>query len=124
RESSFLNYLNFPNQNLMAAEAPTPLKNKNKEKVIDEDMLVMVTDSDMEAAAHLVQLSDEDSSCNNKTRRRRRRTSHVTWAKIREIFGEDEVFHHHHLLPQPKKQKRRYRSLVNIYMATTPIFDA
>ncbi|MED6222567.1 hypothetical protein PIB30_065634, partial [Stylosanthes scabra] len=134
REGSFLNYLNFLNQNLMA-EAPTSLKNKNKEtkKMIDEDMVVMVTDSDMEAASHLIQLSDEDSSCNNKKRRRRRRTivnddeqriiSHVTWAKIREIFGEDEVSHHHlHL--QPKKQKRRYRSLVNIYMATTPTFDA
>jgi len=41
----------------------------------------------------------------------------IVMAKIQEIFGKDvEVF------PIVKKQ-RRHRSLVNIYMATTPIND-
>ena len=81
----------------------------------------LITESDMEAAQQLIQLSDEDSSNNTSGKRNRRRRdeevdqrlSDITTAKIREIFGEDEVF-------QPKKQ-RRYRSLVNIYMATRPI---
>nr|KYP69387.1 hypothetical protein KK1_008576 [Cajanus cajan] len=82
----------------------------------------------MEAAQHLIQLSEDSSSDNNTASKRNRtcrdeeeeqeevhqRISEVTIAnKIREIFGEDEV-------SQPKKQ-RRYRSLVKIYMATTPI---
>ncbi|KAL1290830.1 hypothetical protein HN51_059357 [Arachis hypogaea] len=102
-------------------EAPTPLEKNNK-----ETKNLVVTDSDMEAAAHLIQLSDEDSSIINNKRSRRtivndeeevdqRIISHVTWEKIREIFGEDEVSN------QPKKQRRRYRSLVSIYMATTPL---
>ncbi|KAG5031724.1 hypothetical protein JHK85_015706 [Glycine max] len=82
-------------------------------------------ESDMEAAQHLIQLS-EDSSCSDNISGKRNRSCdgeevhHITAAnKIREIFGEDKVY-------QPKKkkkkkEKRRYRSLVNIYMATAPI---
>ncbi|XP_061343895.1 uncharacterized protein LOC133289882 [Gastrolobium bilobum] len=83
---------------------------------------------DMDAAQQLMQLSDEENNNNNNniviSRKRSRsmdeeevdqRTSNDTiMAKIQEIFGKDiEVF-------TPKKQ-RRYRSLVNIYMETSPI---
>ncbi|KAK7247524.1 hypothetical protein RIF29_42408 [Crotalaria pallida] len=94
----------------------------------------MITESEMEAAQQLMELSDEDnsSSSNNTKRMKRKRiiwdeeeeedeqlsvnSSHddMIMAKIQEIFGNDvEVF-------RPKKQ-RRYRSLVNIYMVTTPL---
>ncbi|RDX84499.1 hypothetical protein CR513_34440, partial [Mucuna pruriens] len=93
------------------AEAPSSGKRKPQ-----------ITESDMEAAQQLIQLSEDSSSDDIAGKRNRswgeqevhQRPSDITIAnKIREIFGEDEV-------SQPKKQ-RRYRSLTNIYMATTPI---
>ena len=80
-----------------------------------------LNESEMAAAQQLMQLSDEDSNNNISNSKRNRSSeeevdqtlSYITLAKIEEIFGKDEVF-------RPKKQ-RRYRSLVNIYMATTPI---
>ncbi|KAK7353605.1 hypothetical protein VNO80_19055 [Phaseolus coccineus] len=81
----------------------------------------LITESDMEAAQHLIQLSEDSSSDNIAGNKRNRscdgeevhqRLSLKTATKdILEIFGDDEV-------SQPKKQKR-YRSLVSIYMATT-----
>jgi len=78
----------------------------------------------MEAAQHLIQLSEDSSSENisgNKRNRscdgdevHQRFSDKTATKKILEIFGEDEVF------SQPKKAKR-YRSLVSIYVATTPI---
>ncbi|KAK8465682.1 hypothetical protein PHAVU_009G146700 [Phaseolus vulgaris] len=78
----------------------------------------LITESDMEAAQHLIQLSEDSSSDNIAGNKRNRSCDgeevHQTAKKeILEIFGDDEV-------SQPKKQKR-YRSLVSIYMATTPI---
>ncbi|KAE9601304.1 hypothetical protein Lal_00024017 [Lupinus albus] len=97
-----------------------------------------ITESEMEAAHHLMELSDEENNSNNNNnniassfmKRKRTRTwdyieeeegvkqrvcnDDIIIAKIQEIFGNDfEVF-------QPKKQ-RRYRSLVNIYMTTRPL---
>ncbi|KAL2339417.1 hypothetical protein Fmac_007357 [Flemingia macrophylla] len=88
-----------------------------------------MTESDMEAAQHLIQLSEDSSSVDNTASKRNRDEeegeeeeqeilqimSEITISnKMREIFGDHEV------VSQPKKQ-RRYRSLVNIYMATTPM---
>ncbi|KAJ0096410.1 hypothetical protein Patl1_27678 [Pistacia atlantica] len=88
----------------------------------------LLSDSDMAAAAEqLMQLSDED--CNNceyksndkETKKKKlgdgeymRRQNEITWAKIEEIFGkeEEEIY-------RPKK--KRYRSLVGIYMTTKPM---
>lgn len=85
-----------------------------------------MTESDMEAAQQLIQLSDEDnnSSSSNNINRKRNRTcddddnevdqgivSAVTTSsnKVQQVFGGK------------KKRRSRYRSLLNIYMATTPI---
>lgn len=83
-----------------------------------------MTESDMEAAQYLIELSEDSSSDNISGKRSRncdeeqevhQRVSEVRIAnKIREIFGEEGV------VSQPKK-KRRYRSLMSIYMATAPI---
>lgn len=90
----------------------------------------LLSDSDMaEAAELLMQLSDEDSnSCDNKcnykkeTKKKKlgdaefmRRHNELTWAKIEEIFGKEEGESY-----RPKK-KKRYRSLVSIYMTTEPM---
>ncbi|KAK7350858.1 hypothetical protein VNO77_09867 [Canavalia gladiata] len=78
-----------------------------------------ITELEMEAGQRLVQLSEEDNSSDKRSRNcdeeevDQRLSDRIIANKIREIFGDDEVF-------QPKKQ-RRYRSLVNIYMATAPI---
>ncbi|QCE15287.1 hypothetical protein DEO72_LG11g2296 [Vigna unguiculata] len=83
----------------------------------------LITDSDMEAAQHLIQLSEDSSSDNiagNKRNKscdgeevQQRPSVKTARKKSLEIFGEDEV-------SQPKKRKR-YRSLVSIYMATVPV---
>lgn len=92
--------------------------------------LVLMPDSDMEAAAQqLLQLSDEDNSSNGinkkkklkskmrlfEERRRRRSQDEVTSAKIEEIFGKDDE----EILRPIKKQ--RYRFLESIYKETKPI---
>ncbi|RDX73110.1 hypothetical protein CR513_47324, partial [Mucuna pruriens] len=96
----------------------TPIIHPGKEKRSKPQ----ITESDMEAAQQLIQLSEDSSSDNIAGKRNRsgdeqevhQRLTDITIAnKIREIFGEDEI-------SRPKKQ-RRYRSLTNIYMATTPI---
>lgn len=77
-------------------------------------------DTDMTAVQQLMQLSDEDDSNNKKKERNNKeiegevdqRRSEITTAKIEEIFGKEEAY-------RPKK--RRYRSLVSIYMATKPM---
>lgn len=76
----------------------------------------------MDAAQKLLELSDEEKKSNSKRRNRRleENNNDIVMAKIQEIFGKDidiEVF-------PTKKQKRRYRSLVNIYNATRPVNDA
>ncbi|KAL5053310.1 hypothetical protein RYX36_033992 [Vicia faba] len=94
-----------------------------------------INECDVDAAQKLMELSDEEKSNrsntirgSNNSNKRFRRSSEVeennidekhdiVMAKIQEIFGKDvEVF------PMVKKQ-RRYRSLVNIYMSTTPVKD-
>ena len=77
-------------------------------------------DTDMTAVQQLMQLSDEDDSNKKKKERNNKeiegevdqRRSEITTAKIEEIFGKEEAY-------RPKK--RRYRSLVSIYMATKPM---
>ncbi|KAE9587327.1 hypothetical protein Lal_00004501 [Lupinus albus] len=92
----------------------------------------LITESDIEAAQHLIQLSEEDNNSHNnnnnlimgKRNRRRCEDEEVDQningdfdleKKIQEGFGEDQIF-------QPKK-KKRYRSLRNIYKETKPIND-
>ncbi|KAK7358876.1 hypothetical protein VNO77_00816 [Canavalia gladiata] len=93
----------------------------HKSKVMENYGLM--TESDMDAAQNLMQLSDEEKN-NNITRSKRRRSNDEQevdkslndsiMAKIQEIFGKDiEVF--------PARKHKRYRSLVNIYMATRPV---
>uniref|UniRef100_A0A2N9HRI0 Uncharacterized protein n=1 Tax=Fagus sylvatica TaxID=28930 RepID=A0A2N9HRI0_FAGSY len=86
-------------------------------KTIPQKVLM---DTDMTAVQQLMQLSDEDNNNNNKKERNNKeievevdqRRSEITTAKIEEIFGKEEAY-------RPKK--RRYRSLVSIYMATKPM---
>lgn len=102
------------------AEAPSSLswrKMKIMENYDDENM----NECDVDAAQKLMELSDEEKSKRNNKRFRRwsevEEKHDIVMAKIQEIFGKDvEVF------PIVKKQ-RRYRSLVNIYMSTTPVSD-
>lgn len=87
-----------------------------------------LTETDMAAAHQLMELSDEDNNISISSSKRKTSTGEeevnqrvisdtttttTTLAKIEEIFGKDEVY-------RPKK-RRKYRSLVNIYMTTTPI---
>lgn len=68
-----------------------------------------------EAAERLMQLSDEESSSSEteKKKRRLRDQNEVIWATIEEIFGkEEEIF---------RPAKKRYRSIVSIYMCTKPM---
>ena len=108
------------------AEAPSPCSSSSRKhkKAIDIDGH-LITESDMEAAQQLMQLSDEENSNNIKSGKKKRRSfddeeevdqrpNDIVMAKIQEIFGKDiEDF--------PAKKQRRYRSLVNIYMATRPV---
>ncbi|CAK8578906.1 unnamed protein product [Lathyrus sativus] len=81
-----------------------------------------INECDVDAAQKLMELSDEEKSKRKNKRFRRwseveEKHDDIVMAKIQEIFGKDvEVF------PMVKKQ-RRYRSLVNIYMSTTPVTD-
>jgi hypothetical protein len=98
-------------------------------KIVEYDQH-LINEYDVDAAQKLMDLSDEEKGNNNIRGRRSKRmrsnrheegkkqqSDDIVMAKIQEIFGKDvEVF------PIVKKQ-RRYRSLVNIYMATTPIND-
>jgi len=100
-------------------------------KIVEYDQH-LINECDVDTDQKLMDLSDEEKSNNNIRGRRSKRmrsnrhedeeekkqqSDDIVMAKIQEIFGKDvEVF------PIVKKQ-RRYRSLVNIYMATTPIND-
>ncbi|KAJ0039722.1 hypothetical protein Pint_27078 [Pistacia integerrima] len=74
-----------------------------------------------EAAERLMQLSGEENSSNEseKTKKKKRKLrdqNEVIWATIEEIFGkeeeEEEIF---------RPAKKRYRSIVSIYMSTKPM---
>ncbi|PNY00086.1 hypothetical protein L195_g023361 [Trifolium pratense] len=86
----------------------------------DNDDHHLIKECDVNAAQKLMELSDEETKIDNirgggSKRIRKQSSDDIVMAKIQEIFGKDvEVF------PIIKKQ-RRYRSLVNIYRATTPI---
>ncbi|KAK7282386.1 hypothetical protein RIF29_11094 [Crotalaria pallida] len=81
----------------------------------------IITESDIEAAQQLIQLSVKDN-INVVTLKRNRRCEEDEYVdndialgeKIQEIFGEYEV-------SGPKKKRKRYRSLANIYKETKPI---
>ncbi|OIV89241.1 hypothetical protein TanjilG_24361 [Lupinus angustifolius] len=94
-------------------------------------MKKLITESDIEAAQQLIQLSEEDNNSHNnnnkklimgKRNRRRFEDEEVDQSvygdielekKIQEVFGENQIF-------QPKK-KKRYRSLKNVYKETKPV---
>ncbi|CAJ1937917.1 unnamed protein product [Sphenostylis stenocarpa] len=84
-----------------------------------KDHNLMISESELNTAQNLMQLSDEDESNDIRGSKRRRNKSDesvndIIMAKIQEIFGNDiEVF--------PTKKQRRYRSLVSIYMVTRPV---
>lgn len=98
------------------AEAPSPRSSlrKGKSKVV-KDHCLMITESEVDAAENLMQLSGEDESNKRSRSEVDQRLSGIIMAKIQEIFGNDviEVF--------PTKKQRRYRSLVSIYMVTRPV---
>jgi hypothetical protein len=106
----------------MSKLAPSSFSWLNKiMKVVeyDNDHHHLINECDVNAAQKLMELSDEETKTENirggGSKRIRRQSDDIVMAKIQEIFGKDvEVF------PIIKKQ-RRYRSLVNIYRATTPI---
>lgn len=86
------------------------------------------TDPEMAAAQQLMQLSgDEEENDCRKSRNKRnpddgedeleQNQSDITSAKIEEIFGREEEDEEKQLRPR----KRRYRSLVHIYMTTKPV---
>ena len=85
------------------------------------------TDPEMAAAEQLMQLSgdEEDNDCKSKNKRNpdgeekelEQNQSEITSAKIEEIFGKDEEEEE----KQWRPRKRRYRSLVHIYMTTKPV---
>lgn len=107
------------------AEAPSSFSWR-KMKIMEYYDVENINECDVDAAQKLMELSDEEKSNRNNTVRdnsssssssKRFRRSSEVMAKIQEIFGKDaEAF------PMVKKQ-RRYRSLVNIYMSTTPVND-
>ncbi|XP_058735553.1 uncharacterized protein LOC131607587 [Vicia villosa] len=111
------------------AEAPSSFSWR-KMKIMEYYDVQNINECDVDAAQKLMELSDEeksnrnntvrDSSSSSRSKRFRRSSDEkhdIVMAKIQEIFGKDvEVF------PMVKKQ-RRYRSLVNIYMSTTPVSD-
>lgn len=90
-----------------AEEAGSCWRNKRKIKGVE----CVEQWCDVEAAQQLLELSDEE-------KKRRRSSSGIVMAKIQEIFGKEI---NEAVFPSTKKKQRRYRSLVNIYMATTPI---
>ncbi|KAG5000218.1 hypothetical protein AAZX31_08G143600 [Glycine max] len=98
------------------AEAPSPRSSlrKGKSKVV-KDHCLMITESEVDAAENLMQLSGEDESNKRSRSEVDQRLSGIIMAKIQEIFGNDviEVF--------PTKKQRRYRSLVSIYLVTSPV---
>ncbi|CAH8353683.1 unnamed protein product [Eruca vesicaria subsp. sativa] len=76
----------------------------------------MITKAEMEAAQHLMELSDEESSSLDIIKKR----------KIEEIFGKDDTYEDHRAkemvivrVMSPKKKK--FRTLESIYKATRPI---
>ncbi|CAL0327570.1 unnamed protein product [Lupinus luteus] len=91
----------------------------------------LITESDIEAAQQLIQLTEEDNNSHNnnnlimgKRKWNRRRCEDDEEfnqsvngdidleKKFQEVFKEDQIF-------QPKK--KRYRSLKNIYKETKPV---
>lgn len=96
-----------------AEEAGSCWRNKRKIKGVE----CVEQWCDVEAAQQLLELSDEEKK-SNKKKKRRRSSSGIVMAKIQEIFGKEI---NEAVFPSTKKKQRRYRSLVNIYMATTPI---
>ena len=78
----------------------------------------MITEAEMEAAQHLVELSDEETSLDIIKKR-----------KIEELFGKDDVYQDQctkemvvvRVLSSNKKKKKKIRTLESIYMATRPI---
>lgn len=77
---------------------------------------MMITEAEMEAAQHLIELSDEETSLDEIKKR-----------KIEEIFGKDDVYQDPCTkgmvivrVMSPKK-KKKIRTLESIYKATRPI---
>lgn len=86
------------------------------EKRRREDM--MITQAEMEAAQHLIELSDEETTLDEIKKR-----------KIEEIFGKDDVYQDPctkemvivRVMPPNKKKKKKLRTIESIYKATRPI---
>ncbi|XP_057440160.1 uncharacterized protein LOC130732052 [Lotus japonicus] len=84
-------------------------------------MMNLVTESEMEAAHQLIQLSDEDNSSSSDNN-----NNNITTGKRSRSWEDQEVDQGLKAITiamkiqEPKKQ-RNYRSLMNIYMATSPI---
>ncbi|KAK9272692.1 hypothetical protein L1049_003069 [Liquidambar formosana] len=96
------------------AESSLVLRRSKSKKIL--------TDLDIVAAQQLMQLSGDDDSANGSGNKSKnvdeeidQNHSEITSAKIREIFGQEEEV----LRPR----KRRYRSLVHIYMTTKPVIN-
>lgn len=97
------------------AEAPCRSSSrKGKSKVVKDHCLV-ITESDVDAAQNLSGSKRSRSMDEEKGEEVGQRLSNIIMAKIQEIFGNDviEVF--------PTKKQRRYRSLVSIYLVTSPV---
>ncbi|CAN7005209.1 hypothetical protein BRARA_C00397 [Brassica rapa] len=77
----------------------------------------MITEAEMEAAQHLIELSDEESSLDIIKKR-----------KIEELFGKDDIYQDQctkemviaRVLSSNKK-KKKFRTLESIYKATRPM---
>lgn len=98
------------------AEAPCRSSSRKGKSKVVKDHCLMITESEVDAAENLMQLSGEDESNKRSRSEVDQRLSGIIMAKIQEIFGNDidiEVF--------PTKKQRRYRSLVSIYLVTSPV---
>ncbi|KAF8080634.1 hypothetical protein N665_0932s0034 [Sinapis alba] len=78
----------------------------------------MITEAEMEAVQHLMELSDEENSLDVIKKR-----------KIEELFGKDDVYQDPctkgkvilRVMSLKKKKKKKLRTLESIYKATRPI---
>lgn len=71
-----------------------------------------LTDSDLEAAQQLIQLSEEDEDNNKKTDEDVDQTHSEITSKINIVGKEEDIL---------RPRKRKFRSISNIYSRTRPI---
>lgn len=98
-------------------EAPSSWPNNKRKGIVEYDHLINHVDANHEEdnSKRITSSCEEEEQEENTIIHQ---NDDIIMAKIQEIFGKDHV----EVFPIKKKKKqRRYRSLVNIYMSTTPI---